>query len=143
MTIAYLGPEATFTHQAAIQKFWFQSTGAGNHRRCFRRREQAPRGLRRGPRPVPPKAWSAIRLDMFVSDRRRANSVAPIRYCLAGRTVGKDVQRLYAHPQALGQCRVWVQRHLAGGNHRHPSSARSRRIGRRRQYVRSRFRAPH
>ena len=50
MTIAYLGPEATFTHQAAIQKFGSsllysaQKTIAGH----FHRSRQKPRRLRRG-----------------------------------------------------------------------------------------------
>jgi chorismate mutase/prephenate dehydratase len=51
---------------------------------------------------------------MFVDSNLKivAQIVLPIQYCLAGHARLKDVQRLYAHPQALGQCRVWVQRQL-------------------------------
>jgi len=53
-------------------------------------------------------------LDMFVESDLKivAQIVLPIRYCLAGRAAAKDLQRLYAHPQALAQCRLWVRRNL-------------------------------
>jgi chorismate mutase/prephenate dehydratase len=51
---------------------------------------------------------------MFVDSHLRivAQIILPIQYCLAGEAPLTDVQRLYAHPQALAQCRQWVQRHL-------------------------------
>jgi chorismate mutase/prephenate dehydratase len=53
-------------------------------------------------------------LDMFVDSNLRivAQIVLPIQYCLAGEARLKDVQRLYVHPQALAQCRLWVHRNL-------------------------------
>jgi chorismate mutase/prephenate dehydratase len=53
-------------------------------------------------------------LDMFVDSNLRivAQIVLRIQYCLAGEAKLKDVQRLYVHPQAIAQCRSWVQRNL-------------------------------
>ena len=44
MKIAYLGPEATFTHQAAIRRFGssLRVLAAKNHCRCIYRGEQEP-----------------------------------------------------------------------------------------------------
>jgi chorismate mutase/prephenate dehydratase len=36
----------------------------------------------------------------------------PVQYCLAGNGRLQDIKRLHVHPQALGQCRQWVQEHL-------------------------------
>jgi chorismate mutase/prephenate dehydratase len=53
-------------------------------------------------------------LDMFVDSNLQivAQIVLPIQYCLAGDATVPEVRRLYAHPQALAQCRLWVQRNL-------------------------------
>ena len=53
-------------------------------------------------------------LDMFIDSNLQivAQIILPIQYCLAGGARFTEAQRLYAHPQALAQCRTWVQRHL-------------------------------
>src|SRR5678809_1810624 len=53
-------------------------------------------------------------LDMFVDSDLKIVSqiVLPIQYCLAATGSKKDIKRLHVHPQALGQCRRWVQQHL-------------------------------
>jgi chorismate mutase/prephenate dehydratase len=53
-------------------------------------------------------------LDMFVDSDLKIVSqiVLPVQYCLAGNCRLQDIKRLYVHPQALGQCRQWVQEHL-------------------------------
>jgi chorismate mutase/prephenate dehydratase len=53
-------------------------------------------------------------LDMFVDSDLKIVSqiVLPIQYCLAGNCKLEKIQRLYVHPQALGQCRSWVQKNL-------------------------------
>src|ERR1700678_3844711 len=116
MTIAYFGPEATFTHQAAIKRFGSSLkyvaqktigdvfTEVGKHRADY------------GVVPVENSTEGVVThtLDMFVDSNLQivAQIILPIQYCLAGGARFKEAQRLYAHPQALAQCRTWVQRHL-------------------------------
>ena len=101
MTIAYLGPEATFTPQKTIADIF---TEVGKRRADY------------GVVPVENSTEGVVThtLDMFVDSNLQivAQIVLPIQYCLAGGANMKDVQRLYGHPQALGQCRIWLQRHL-------------------------------
>ena len=116
MTIAYLGPEATFTHQAAIQKFGFslnytsQKTIADVFSEVSRNRADY------GVVPIENTTEGIVThtLDMFVDSDLKIVSqiVLPIQYCLAARCKLEGIRRLYVHPQALGQCRSWVQKNL-------------------------------
>jgi chorismate mutase/prephenate dehydratase len=116
MTIAYLGPEATFTHQAAIQKFGSSLHYAAQKTIADVFADVSKNRADYGVVPVENSTEGVVShtLDMFVESDLKivAQIVLPIRYCLAGRTQSKDVQRLYVHPQALAQCRLWVQRNL-------------------------------
>ncbi len=116
MTIAYLGPEATFTHQAAIQRF-----GASLHYSPQKTISDVFLDVSRsradyGVVPVENSTEGIVThtLDMFVESDLKivAQIVLPIRYCLAGNCRMNEVQRVYAHPQALGQCRLWLQKNL-------------------------------
>jgi chorismate mutase / prephenate dehydratase len=116
MTIAYLGPEATFTHQAAIQKFGFslnytpQKTIGDVFSEVSRNRADY------GVVPIENTTEGIVThtLDMFVDSDLKIVSqiVLPIQYCLAARCKLENIRRLYVHPQALGQCRSWVQKNL-------------------------------
>ncbi|MGA2748488.1 MAG: prephenate dehydratase [Verrucomicrobiota bacterium] len=116
MTIAYLGPEATFTHQAAVQRFGAslrysaQKTIADIFTEVSRNRADY------GVVPVENSTEGVVThtLDMFMDSPLQivAQIVLPIQFCLAGHADFKDVRRLYSHAQALAQCRIWVQRNL-------------------------------
>lgn len=117
MVIAYLGPEATFTHQAAIKRFGSslryspQKTVADVFLEVSKHR--ADYGLV----PVENSTEGVVNhtLDMFVDSDLKivAQVVMPIQHCLASRSNPKKVKRLYSHPQALGQCREWLRLHMA------------------------------
>jgi chorismate mutase / prephenate dehydratase len=116
MTIAYLGPEATFTHQAAIQKFGtslrYVSQKTINDVFAEVSKTRADYGVV----PVENTTEGVVThtLDMFVDSDLKIVSqiVLPIQYCLAGHGTTANIQRLYTHPQALAQCRSWVQKNL-------------------------------
>jgi chorismate mutase/prephenate dehydratase len=116
MTIAYLGPEATFTHQAALEKFGSSLRYSAQKTIPDIFTEVSKNRADYGVVPVENSTEGVVThtLDMFVDSPLKivAQIILPIQYCLAGQARLKDVQRLHAHPQALAQCRVWVQRHL-------------------------------
>lgn len=118
MAIAYLGPEATFTHQAAIRRFGAslhyhpQSTIADVFAEVAKRRADY------GVVPVENSTEGVVThtLDMFVDSDLKivAQIVMPIQQCLIGKgKIKRDgIKKLFSHPQALAQCRVWVQRNF-------------------------------
>jgi chorismate mutase / prephenate dehydratase len=116
MTIAYLGPEATFTHQAAVQRFGSSLRYAAQRTISDIFTEVSKNRADYGVVPVENSTEGVVThtLDMFVDSNLKivAQIVLPIQYCLGGATTVAETRRLYAHPQALAQCRVWVQRHL-------------------------------
>jgi chorismate mutase/prephenate dehydratase len=119
MIIAYLGPEATFTHQAAIRRFGSSLKYAPQKTITDVFTEVSKRSADYGVVPVENSTEGVVThtLDMFVDSDLKIVSqiVLPISYCLAGKSslVKKtEIERLYVHPQALGQCRLWIQRNL-------------------------------
>jgi chorismate mutase/prephenate dehydratase len=119
MTIAYLGPEATFTHQAAIRRFGSSLRYASQKTIADVFTEVAKNRADYGVVPVENSTEGVVThtLDMFVDSDLKIVSqiVLPIQYCLAGNCSGlKNIKRLQVHPQALAQCRRWVQQNLPG-----------------------------
>src|SRR5881409_748749 len=116
MTIAYLGPEATFTHQAAIHRF-----GASLH--YFAQKtiadvftEVAKSRADYGVVPVENSTEGVVThtLDMFVDSDLKivAQIVLPVQHCLLSNCQRSQIKRLFTHPQSLAQCRSWVQNNL-------------------------------
>src|SRR5947207_333729 len=116
MRIGYLGPEATFTHQAAILRF-------GSSLRYFPHKTITDVfnevGKNRADYGVVPienttEGFVTHTLDMFVDSDLKIVSqiVLPIQHCLLSRCRRVQIKKLFAHPQALAQCRAWVQNHL-------------------------------
>src|ERR1700704_6150608 len=109
MTIAYLGPEATFTHQAAIQRFGSslhysaQKTVADVFSEVARHRAEY------GVVPVENSTEGVVThtLDMFVDSELKivAQIILPIQHCLVSNCRRDEIQKLYSHPQTLAQCR--------------------------------------
>ena len=117
MTIAYLGPEATFTHQAAIRRFGSSLKYSPHKTIADVFIEVAKNRADYGVVPVENSTEGVVThtLDMFVDSDLKIVSqiVLPIQYCLAGKGGSlKTIKRLHVHPQALGQCRRWVHQNL-------------------------------
>src|SRR6266700_4072290 len=116
MTIAYLGPEATFTHQAAIRRFGSslrysaQKTIADVFAEVSRNRADY------GVVPVENSTEGVVThtLDMFVDSDLKilAQIVLPVQQCLLSNSPRSRLKKLFAHPQSLAQCRAWVQNNL-------------------------------
>jgi chorismate mutase/prephenate dehydratase len=116
LTIAYLGPEATFTHQAAIKRFGSSLQYASQNSIAEVFQEVSKRRADYGVVPVENSTEGVVThtLDMFVDSDLRivAQVILPISHCLASKVRREQIQRLYVHPQTLAQCRGWIQRHF-------------------------------
>jgi chorismate mutase/prephenate dehydratase len=116
LAVAYLGPEATFTHQAAIRRFGTslryspQKTVADVFTEVSKNRADY------GVVPVENSTEGVVThtLDMFVDSDLKivAQIVLPVQHCLLSKYSRSQIKKLYSHPQSLGQCRGWVQANL-------------------------------
>jgi chorismate mutase/prephenate dehydratase len=116
MKVAYLGPEATFTHMASIRRFGSslgyspQKTIADVFTEVSKSRAEY------GVVPVENSTEGVVThtLDMFMDSDLKivAQIVLPVQHCLVSNSPRKEVQKLFSHPQSLGQCRIWVQTNL-------------------------------
>ncbi len=116
MQIAYLGPEATFTHQAAIRRFGSSLRYAPLKTIADVFAEVSKNRAEYGVVPVENSTEGVVThtLDMFVDSDLKvvAQIVLPIQHCLVANCPRARLKKLYTHPQSLGQCRVWIQTNL-------------------------------
>lgn len=116
LTIAYFGPPATFTHLAAIRRFGASLNYSPQKTIADVFSEVSKSRADYGVVPVENSTEGIVThtLDMFVDTDVQIVSqiVLPIQHCLVGRGRPSQIRKLYSHPQALAQCRAWVQNHL-------------------------------
>ena len=117
MTIAYLGPEATFTHQAAMKRFGVSLNYVPLKTIAEVFHEVSKRRADFGVVPIDNSTEGVVThtLDMFVDSDLKivAQIVLPVQHCLLSRTTRQQIRRLYVHPQTLAQCRNYIQRNFA------------------------------
>jgi chorismate mutase/prephenate dehydratase len=119
LSVAYLGPQGTYSQEAAIRHFGgsIDARSCGTIDDVFKAVESGAAGY--GVVPVenstegaigrtldlllttPAKVCGEINLPVRQNLLSRANSVAPIR-------------KVYSHAQSLAQCQHWLGRHLPG-----------------------------
>src|SRR4051794_6533682 len=116
LTVAYLGPEATFTHQAAIRRFGSSLRYSAQKTIGDVFTEVSKNRADYGVVPIENSTEGVVThtLDMFVDSELKIVSqiVLPVQHCLISNGRHSQIKKLYAHPQALGQCRGWVHTHL-------------------------------
>ena len=117
LAVAYLGPQATFTHQAARERF-----GAAAELKPTRAIsdvfEEVERGrVAFGVVPVENSTEGAVNvtLDRLVESDAVICGEAYLeiaQHLLSRATSLADVKRVLSHPQGLAQCRGWLAQHL-------------------------------
>ncbi|HNQ88625.1 MAG TPA: prephenate dehydratase [Verrucomicrobiota bacterium] len=116
MAIAYLGPEATFTHEAALQRFGTSLRYVPLRTIADVFSDVAKRRADFGVVPVENSTEGIVThtLDMFMDSDLKivAQIVMPIHHCLMAAGTRRQIRRLYIHPQSLAQCRGWIQRNF-------------------------------
>jgi len=119
LKIAYFGQLGTNTHIAALQKFGSSSSyvAGATLKDVFLEVERGRAHY--GVVPIENSTEGTINhtLDLFVeSDLKICSEIfMPISYTLMSKSGSfEKVKKVYSHPQALAQCRVWLEANLPG-----------------------------
>jgi chorismate mutase/prephenate dehydratase len=117
MTVSYLGPQGTFSQEAAAKHFGGLAALApcASIDEVFRQVETGAAGY--AVVPVENSTEGAIgrTLDLLLSTPAKicGEIMLPIRQCLMSRSGRRaDVRKVYSHTQSLAQCQQWLARNL-------------------------------
>lgn len=116
LRIAYLGPQATFTHLAALKRFGSQVDymACDSISDCFREVERDTADY--GVVPIENSVEGAVThtLDMFVDSDLKicAQIILDVAHNLLANCPKDKIRRVYSNPQVFGQCRIWLQENL-------------------------------
>jgi chorismate mutase/prephenate dehydratase len=116
LRVAYLGPEFTFSHLAAIERFGQSAelVPVGTIAAVFEEVERGQAAFGVVPMENSTDGRVSDTLDCFSRSRVRICGELPLRihHCLLGTGKRDDVRTVYSKPQPLSQCRNWLARHL-------------------------------
>jgi chorismate mutase/prephenate dehydratase len=117
LTVAFLAPQATFTHQAARERFGAAATYHPS-RTIAEIFDDVERGRAQfGVVPVENSTDGAVNvtLDRLVDTDLQIGGELTLeiaQHLLSRAADLADVKRVLSHPQGLGQCRAWLAEHL-------------------------------
>ena len=113
LKIAYLGPQATFTHLAALKRFGSQVEylAVNSIGDVFLEVERGNADY--GVIPIENSIEGAVSysLDMFMDSDLRicAQIILDISHNLLANCAKGQVKRIYSNPEVFGQCRLWLR----------------------------------
>ena len=116
--VAYLGPPHTFSHQAALQHFGRSAelVPLGSFNEIFDYVDRSPGAS--GVVPIENTTSGTIgeTLDLFATHNVhiKAEINLPISHNLITASTSETWTTIYSHPQALAQCRAWLDRTVPG-----------------------------
>ncbi|MDD5155978.1 MAG: prephenate dehydratase [Candidatus Omnitrophica bacterium] len=116
LNIAYLGPQATFTHLAALKRFGSQVvyTPCDNISDVFLEVEKGNADY--GVVPIENSIEGVINhtLDMFMDSDLKicAQVILDVAHNLLANCSQDQIKRVYSNPNVFGQCRIWLQNNL-------------------------------
>jgi len=116
LKIAYLGPQATFTHLAALKRFGSQVgyVACDSISDIFDEVERNAADY--GVVPIENSIEGAVThtLDIFVDSDLKicAQIILDVSHNLLANCAKDKVKRVYSNPQVFGQCRIWLQENL-------------------------------
>jgi chorismate mutase / prephenate dehydratase len=116
LRVAYLGPEFTFSHLAAIERFGQSAelVPVGTIAAVFEEVERGQADFGVVPMENSTDGRVSDTLDCFSRSRVHICGELPLRihHCLLGTGKRDEVRTVYSKPQPLSQCRNWLARHL-------------------------------
>ena len=117
LTVAYLGPRATFTHQACLEQFGLSARHLPFHsiQEVFEEVERDR--VQYGIIPIENSIEGVVNhtLDMFVDSNLLICGEVSLEIShnlLAQVEDVAAVTKLYSHPHAIAQCRTWLENHM-------------------------------
>jgi chorismate mutase/prephenate dehydratase len=116
-TVAFLGPEASFSHGAA-QSHFGKSTRFSPQPSILDVFNQVERKRAQwGVVPVENTIEGMVKLTLDRLIATQVNIMAeifhPITHCLMSTNTNmEELKRIYSHPQALAQCQEWIRKHI-------------------------------
>ncbi len=117
LTVAYLGPQGTFSQEAALKHFggMVPAVPCDSIDEVFRQVESGAVGY--GVVPVENSTEGAIgrTLDLLLTTPARVcgEVMLPVRQCLMSKAKKRaDIRKVFSHTQSLAQCQKWLARHL-------------------------------
>lgn len=116
--VGYLGPPHTFSHQAALQHFGRSAelVPLGSFSEIFDYVDRSPGAA--GVVPIENTTSGTIgeTLDLFAAHNAhiKAEVHLPISHNLIAASTSETWTTIYSHPQALAQCRAWLERTVPG-----------------------------
>ncbi len=120
LKVAYLGPEGTFSHEAALQRFGSaaQLQACATIAESLRLAEKGEADFALVPFENSTEGGVGATMDELSDTALSASgeTFIRIRQCLLAQPQAQFAQlkRLYSHPQSFGQCRRWLDANLAG-----------------------------
>ncbi|MFH1097734.1 MAG: prephenate dehydratase [Candidatus Desantisbacteria bacterium] len=117
LKVAYLGPEATFTHMAARRKFGssVEFVPVASIADVFTEVEKKRADY--GVVPIENSTEGVIThtLDMFIESTLKicAETLLEISQCLLSNSSLEEIKRVYSHPHAFAQVRGWLRSNLS------------------------------
>jgi chorismate mutase/prephenate dehydratase len=127
LTIAYLGPQATFTHLAAVNQFGSSAVYVPSDRLDTIFSEVETDRADYGVVPIENSMEGVVThtLDLFVDSNVHicGEILLEIHQNLLSKAKNmKEIKKIYSHPQPIAQCRLWLERNLPGIPHYEVSS---------------------
>jgi chorismate mutase/prephenate dehydratase len=117
LTVAFLGPPATFSHMACIQHFGssVQMQPENTIQDVFEAVEKEKTEYGVVPVENSTEGQVSLTLDGFIQSEAKicaevTTKISHDLLSLSGAAAG--VQRIYSHPQALSQCRQWLRKNF-------------------------------
>lgn len=119
LKVAFLGPEATFTHIAGVKRFGLSAEFVPQPSLAKVFQEVSLGKANYGVVPIENSTEGIVSytLDLFVEFPLKicGEIKLPIVHNLLSKAKSlKEVKKVYSHPQALAQCRAWLDSHLPG-----------------------------
>ncbi|OUV91223.1 MAG: chorismate mutase [Puniceicoccaceae bacterium TMED149] len=116
LVVAFLGPEATYTHQAVLKNF-----GASLKHIAMKTIQDVFASVESddcsyGVVPIENSTEGAVfhSMDQLVESELKicAQVYLPIEHCLISNAQLEGIKEVHSKDQALGQCREWLRRHV-------------------------------